>query len=199
MNVFRSFTVALIVGCAALLSGCAKYRPHQFHDRPLAKSDKVQVSARLLQENDARYYFGRRIVSKGFQPILLTINNPTPRAFMLDAWDINLKLEHDKTIIRAIDFSPAQRIIAWSVLGLFLWPFFIPAAVDGVMASQANKDMAQDFADRVLSCDSYVKVRSYATMTKVMFVKKEHAKKSFTVVLSDRETREKTTFNVNAQ
>lgn len=196
MNFSRYFAVGLSLISAVLLSGCAKYRPHQFHDRPITKSCKVQVAARLLREDDARYYFGRRILAKGFQPILLTVDNPTERTYMLDAWDVTLTLEHDKTVMRAVNFSPEQRIIAWSVLGLFLWPFFIPAAVDGVMASQANKDMAQDFADRVLSCDSYIKVRSFTTMSKVMFVRKEHVKHKFAVVLSDRETREKTSFTV---
>lgn len=198
--------VLFITAVSLLLSGCAHYKSRPFkqvgRDGRMPSligqvDDKVLVHAHALSKTEVSHYFGSRVASrKKATPVLLTVNNPTKKVLVLDAWDIGLHLRHVDDVLRDVKYNAAQRIITWSVLGLFIPLFFIPAVVDGVNSTEANQSMQQDFYDRVLSCDSYIKIYPHSTMSRVMFVQDSSWQKAFDVKIADRKTGQKTTINV---
>jgi hypothetical protein len=49
-------------------------------------------------------------------------------------------------VAKECGFSTTGRATAYGVAGLFIWPFLIPAVVDGVGSSNANQKMQADYA-----------------------------------------------------
>jgi len=65
-------------------------------------------------------------------------------------------------------FNTAARATTWGVAGLFLWPLLIPAVVDGLGSSNANKSMEQDFQYKELP--DKVRVQPNGLQTGIVFV-----------------------------
>ena len=51
-------------------------------------------------------------------------------------------------VAKACHTSTAGRATAYGVAALVLWPFAIPAIVDGVKSHEANKELDKDFNEK---------------------------------------------------
>ena len=84
--------------------------------------------------------------------------------------------------------------MSYGVAGLFLWPFFIPAVVDGVKSSQANQRLDEDFAKKELADQI---ISPYNTINGLIFVPKNEFSRDFTVTAVDVEKRVRFALNSN--
>jgi len=176
----------LVIGLVAL-GGCAKYkaRPLSFPASPIEEKKSVSVAAYALNDDDMHYYFSRRAIQKGLQPVQLTVVNNSKETYLLDAKDINLSLESRNTAFDQLRLSKTSRCVGWGVAGLFLWPFLIPAAVELVKTDKANKDMKQDFVQRVIDRDSRLLIKPGQEINRVFFVSHANIQYSFDVKLTN--------------
>lgn len=175
-----------------LIGGCAKYRPHHLKQPAdfVIEQENVVLKAELLSNEDCYYYFSRRAVSKGYQPVQLSVRNNSSQTYILNAENIDLPIASRETVARALRLDVAGRVIGWAIPGLFLWPFLIAAGVEGVKASDANKKLDRDFEQRVLSYNGHVTLSPGAQMNKVFFVHEDDMKYSFDVVLINKQSQQ---------
>lgn len=180
------FGLFLAVGLV-VAGGCAKYkaRPLSFPVSPIEEKKSVSVTAYALNDDDMHYYFSRRAIQKGLQPVQLTVVNNSKDTYLLDAKDINLSLESRNTAFDSLRLSKTSRCIGWGVAGLFLWPFLIPAAIELVKTDKANNDMKQDFVQRVIDRDSRLLIKPGQEINRVFFVSHANIQYSFDVKLTN--------------
>jgi hypothetical protein len=174
-----------------VLSSCAKYKPQPL-EIPYAEPQKKQglaIQASLLNEKKSKRIFGGRSPrAKGYFPIQLTISNTTPERYKLDAAYIGLDLVCAHHVAHKLEFNTAGRVLGWSIAGLLLPIFFIPAIVEGVNASKANKSIEYDFDERTISYDSKLYIQPYGILNRIMFVDAENYKAAFDFDLISQET-----------
>jgi hypothetical protein len=75
------------------------------------------------------------------------------------------------------------RAVGYSVAGLFIWPFIIPAIVDGIGSAEANEQLDADFAQKALRSQT---VKPHATANGVIFVSCDDDCDDFTLTVTDQ-------------
>jgi hypothetical protein len=174
--------VTLLLG----LTGCAKYRVNGL--RTLSKNahvkqQSISFSYRTFSVSDCRKYLGRNTIRKGYQPIQITFVNNSDRYFVISKRGLSFECVRTKTVAKSMHFNTAGRVVGYTILGLFLWPFLIPAVVDGIGAAKANKTMDADFAEKTLSKQI---VEPYTTVNGIVFVDADtEFEDEFTFTVSD--------------
>lgn len=144
------------------------------------KSD-LMVEAHVLSESDCRYYFSRKIISKGYRPVQLFIKNNSLKKYVLDTSSINLQLESRVKMEETLHLNMNQRVLGWSLTGLF-----IPAVFEWFNVPKVNKELDDDFVKRVLDVDSKYEIHSGAALNKVFFVKDDEFEKKLRFKLTSQ-------------
>jgi hypothetical protein len=183
-----------------LFTGCARYEPKPFlvpkpskfskETIPTIKNNSVDLRAKKLSEVDCKFYFSRRILSKGYQPIQLYVKNNSSRTYVLNSENFNMPLEYSYSVARSLHLKDMERFVAWAIPGLLFWPLFIPGLVELVLVSDANESLDNDFEHRILGAGDSIIVRPYSCYNRVMFVRSENYLPLLQVKLIDQDSRE---------
>ena len=157
----------IFFGCVTFVfllfaTGCVKYSPAPLQ-RPAKKAVQerggVQVGARMLSDRECKHHFGRRVHHKGYEVIQISITNNTNSPYVLDGRDVSLELESSALTAKNLHFNTKKRVLFWGLGALFIWPLIIPAVVDGINSSDANRKMNCDFERNVIDSNSLVTVQ----------------------------------------
>lgn len=182
--------------------GCASYRPVslpilQPEFAPFsvkAKAEDITLSCKTFSVYDCERYLNRDAISKGFQPIQITIANESKKYLVFSEQGVSLPIIPAEDVAKQLHTDTVGRATAWGVGSLCLWPLLIPAVVDGVGSSNANKAMDSDFGAKNLKGTI---IQPYGTMNGIIFVPTSEYNDTFSVVLIDRENKEKIDFRVH--
>jgi hypothetical protein len=196
LRVAKAVSSIILASFCFLLIGCAKYTPHPLQRLTVKAEEQhdVKVSATLLKEQDCRYYFSRRVLEKGYQPIQLCIRNNSANSYVFDATRLNVQIEDRNFMAKLLQLDTAKRVAPYAITGLFFGLFLIPAIVEGVKSSHANKELDRDFSNRVISSDSRIVIPQNSTLNKVMFVRADNMNHELMIELVCRKTKEKLNF-----
>jgi len=194
---FRLIFFSVFFTLIALFSGCAKYSARPL-DR-LVKVDsvytdkngndgdaqkRISMSYKIFNKGDCIKSLDRDVIAKGYQPIQISVRNDSDRYIRLCKSNIDMPLVSAGEVGRRVHTSTLTRVIGYGVAGLFLWPFLIPAAVDGMKSEQANQRLDIDFADKELSDQI---IAPYSSANGLIFVRKEDFDPDFAISLVDIE------------
>jgi hypothetical protein len=182
---FRRSTLAgwLIAGIL-FASGCAHYDPHAFESLRYknenvakcarnidGKTGAVTLYASRLSPGEEKFYFDRNIHAKGYQTVLFTIQNDSAYDLRLDNEDIVPTVAKSETVAELLHTSTAGRSAAYGTAGLLLCaPLLIPAVIDGIKSSNANKQVDADISDRARA---YVNIPAEAQRNHAIFMGKD--------------------------
>ncbi len=151
-NIFRikfaHFTVAL-----CLLAGTAS--PLKGYSHGQEKSEKpfdILVAAKTFNKNDCMRYLGRNVLKVGYQPVQIIIKNTSNKTLIFSPNQVSLPCARVEQISEKVHTSTAGRATGYGAAavltsGLFL----IPAIVDGVKSSNANRALDADYFAKALS------------------------------------------------
>ncbi len=182
--------------CAAVISvsffGCARYKPQpldcitasQVYEQP----SSVSFVYKIFDKRDCKKYLDRDILLKGYQPVQITIINNTKYHLFFRSQAISLPHVSASCIARKTHTCTAGRATGFSLLGLVVWPFLIPAIVDGVGSSQANNKLDIDFGKKELVDQT---ISPYNTINGLIFVPIKEFKLPFTITLINAKSQKK--------
>lgn len=206
MSVCRRQIVFSIMSIVALfsISGCARYSAQplsrlktvnpQKQDGSEKPEKAISLAYNVYDKWDCKKYLNRDVLSKGYQPVQITITNNSDRYINFSKENISLPTVSAADVAKKVHTSTITRATCYGVAGLFLWPFFIPAVVDGVRSSQANQKLDEDFAKKELSDQI---ITPYSTINGLIFVPKDEFKHNFTITAVDVEKRVRFALNSN--
>ncbi len=190
--------LSLLMGLA-LMSGCASYRAAPLHTiatkqswMPWKVSD-VLIAARTFDEEDCKQYLDRDVISKGYLPIQITIENKSDHNYLFSLDRVSLSCTPTEDVAEQVHTSTVGRAAGYGAAALFFWPFAIPAIVDGVLSVQANESLDSDFASKGAK-DQVVAAHAHVNM--VMFVPESDFDNVFNITLIDVQTNQPREFTV---
>ena len=174
-----------------LVGGCASYNPHQIKLLAVgktgvveAKSDKensnVKILVSVLSKDEEKYYFDRNIFAAGYRTAQLTIINSSDECIIIKNEDVILQIANSEQIAKILHTSTGGRVAAYGVGGLVFFPLFVPAVVDGVKSSDANKKINADFNER---CGEYCVIPAHSIQNHILFINKMNSNQSFDVLI----------------
>jgi len=155
MKIFHN-TITVVTFLAILvLSGCASYQPRSLNKlTPIipttVQEQFISFSYHVFSKEDCLKYLDRDILAKGYQPIHIGIINHSSRSYYLSLTNFSLPCASPIEIAQRVHTSTAKRVVAYGIPGLFIWPFLIPAIIDGVGSAEANKHLDMDFENKSL-------------------------------------------------
>lgn len=175
-----------------LLSGCASYRVRPLPElsisgahSPFVHNNAVNFAYRVFDRSDCKKYLDRDVISKGYQPIHLTIVNSSNRSVAFSRRNLSLETVDSYVVADTVQTNTVGRVVGYGAAALIMWPFVIPAIVDGVGSAKANERLAMDFLGKSLQ-DQVIEPNE--SINGLVFVPIELFKSSFKVTLSDIET-----------
>ncbi|MBJ7449998.1 MAG: hypothetical protein JHC93_06540 [Parachlamydiales bacterium] len=157
MKIKKIATNSLVGLLAVLTTGCASYKASNLNaldtevNAVTQKKDGITVQAKTFDKYDCKRYLDRNVIKEGFQPIQLTIKNDSSRRLILSSSNISLPSAAPNFVAQSVHTSTAGRAIGYGVGAYFTFGVLaIPAVVDGIKSSQANKALDIDFANKAL-------------------------------------------------
>lgn len=198
----RFYQITCITLAIALLSGCASYNAAPLnnlssdviHSSYEAKSSDVLVTAKVYNKQDCKRYLDRDVISKGYQPIQLYIQNNSDRSYSFSLNRIDLSYARQEEVASKVHTSTVGRILGYGIPGVIvLWPLIIPAVVDGIKSSEANEALDNDFSSKIARDQT---INPHSHFNKIIFVPVGDFQHSFNITLIDQQTNKPKTFNV---
>jgi hypothetical protein len=183
------------------LTSCASYKSEPLANLtletlPLEEAHKdVVVVAKAFDKADCKRYLDRDVIAKGYQPVQLFIQNNTDKNYLFALNRLTLPQARSEEVADKVHTSTVGRAVGYGAAALVLWPFAVPAIVDGMKSASANESLDMDFSTKVAR-DQVITSHSY--FNKIIFVSKEEYQPTFSVTLIEQETREPKVFTVTA-
>lgn len=144
----------LLLPLVMLLAGCAGYKAKslkKLNTTPIEKHNDILFAAKTLTPRESVIYLDANVMSKGYKPIHITIDNQSKRTLDLSLNAINMPVVDPTMVAKKFHFTVAGRAIGYGVASLFLWPFIIPAFIDSMKAQEANKELLMDYMNKSLT------------------------------------------------
>ena len=187
----RRILMFLGIGMAILLTGCASYQANALSAldpecvREYPEMNGMAIGCKAFSVEDCYTYLDRNVIAKGYQPIQLTFNNNSDKRYVFTTQGVSLPCVSPETVASTVHTNTAGRVTVYTIGGLFITPLFIPAIVDGIRSSHANKSLDEDFYDKVKQ--QFVIQPNGYNKTLIFFPKSQMAA-VFEVSLLDEET-----------
>lgn len=201
-NVVVIAKILSIIFCVGYLTGCARYNAKALSNlspdliiKTTSKSGGIGVAAKSFTKADCKRYLDRDVISKGYQPVQLFLQNNTEKSFSFSLNRISLPYATPEEVADQVHTSTVGRTVGYGIGALIIWPLAIPAVVDGVMSSQANESLDNDFYSKSAK-DQIVNPHSY--INTLIFVPISSYTSNFSIILIDQETNEPVLLSVSA-
>ncbi len=187
---------------SVLVSGCASYNAAPLSNlsteviqRVSATEGDVVVAAKAFDKSDCKKFLDRDVIGEGYQPVQLYIENHSDKNYVFSLSRLSVPSARSEEVAAKVHTSTVGRAVGYSVAGLFLWPLFIPAVVDGVKSSEANASLDQDFSAKAAK-DQVLFPHSH--MNTIIFVPRDAYQSKFNITLIEEKTREPKVLEVQA-
>lgn len=185
----KSIILLLLV---AFLSGCATYRASALSNLSaecvLQKpaSSNLSIGAKAFTKQDCRKYLDRDLLSKGYQPVQLYIENLSDNSYIFSTSRISLPLASAEEVADKVHTSLVGRIAGYGAAALVFTPLFaIPAAVDGFKSCKANEALDSDFSKK--SAKNQI-IAPYSEINMLLFVPLHSYQNTFSLTLMEEGT-----------
>ncbi len=190
-KVYSYFGLLSLNALLMLLSGCAQYKAKPLTKLLIPSSEEQSISFEyhVLDKKECKKYLDRNVISKGYQPIHLTIINNTNKYLNFSLDDFSLLCIAPKKVAKSVHTSTTGRIAGYTVAGILTFGlFFIPAVVDGIGSSKANKQLDTDFQNK--SIENRV-IAPHRTINGLVFTPREGFEDDFSFVLVSQDGKER--------
>ncbi len=152
----------------------------------------VYVSYKPYTSDESKVYLNRDLVSRGYQPIQITIQNNTPHPYSLSPEEVTLPLAKSKHVAMSVTKSAIPRAIAYKIAGFLFWPFLIPGTIDSIRTFRTHLELRRDFAAKSIKKET---IPPYATLHRVLFVPLKDYHPHFSLTLKNTKTDKSIQFN----
>jgi len=143
----------------------------------------IALSYKVYNAEDSKKYLGRDLLSRGYQPIQITIQNNSAKTFDLSEKGVSLESVAPNKVVRSVMKSSIARSVGFKVAGLFFWPLTIPGTIDGIKTIHGHTKLRRDFNAKVIKEET---IAPFTTLYRIVFVPKDKYQENFSVTLSEQ-------------
>jgi len=203
----RKFAVSLVAlaTIAIFVSGCASYKASALANldaeiisqSPHTGSSDIMAGAKAFNKSDCKKYLDRDVISEGYQPVQLFIQNGSDKDYVFSLSRISLPTARAEEVAEKVHTNTAGRAAgygaaAWLTFGILA----VPAIVDGIKSSNANEALDNDFSAKTAH-DQIVFHHSH--FNKILFVPVNEYQPTFTITLVEQNSNTSKTLNVTVR
>lgn len=200
-NALSSISISVML---ILLAGCASYNASPLNNLTsdviisqspnTIGSNNVIVVAKVFNKADCKKYLDRDVISKGYQPVQLYIQNSSDKDYIFSLNRISIPSAKPEEVANKVHTNTAGRATGYGAAACFTFGILaIPAVVDGIKSSNANEALDNDFSSKVAR-DQIIFRHSY--FNRILFVPVSEYQSTFSVTLLEQESNQPKTFNV---
>lgn len=162
---------------------------------PFVKQEKeLSLSYRTLSAGESRHYLDVNLLKEGIQPVQVTIQNNTPRAYAIGVEDLDIAQVSSKDAAWKIARHAIPRSILYKVISFFFPPFLVVETLDNIVTFKSHLDLKRDFHAKGFK-DEGETILPYSTINRVVFVPSEEYQADFAIDITDVETGNVETFS----
>lgn len=151
--------------------------------------DQVYVEAKVLSPDETKDYVHYDLLSRGYQPVLLQIDNTSPYSYEIKRDQVGIRIESAKQIVSEIGKSSIPRAIAYKVLGFFFWPLAIPGTIDTIRTLNKEFELTRELEAKTIKAEGEI-IPPYASISRVLYIQKDELKETFQVALTNIERKQ---------
>jgi len=191
----KPYLLALLPIFLSALSSCANYRASSLNalsSEPIiynTSKEQVVVLAKAYNKTDCKRYLDRDVISKGYQPVQIYIQNNSDKNYHFSPDRISLACARSDEVAERVHTSTIARVTAYGIGAFFIFPLIIPAIVDGMKSIEANTSLDNDFAAKTAREQVIYK---HSHFNKLIFVSVESYQPNFNISLVDNTGQVKT-------
>jgi hypothetical protein len=143
---------------------------------------------------ESRQNLGQDIISKGYAPIQISIQNNTSRSWRLNS--LTLETLSPKKIINYFSKQMFLRSAGFKIVSLLFWPFIIPDTVHSLASLYLHHSLKKELLSRALNFNEIIP--PYAVIHRLVYVKasEESELPSFSLSLTDTNYSRKVSFHI---
>jgi hypothetical protein len=209
VNKFFSFkklfptTLLALAGIFLLTTGWDRYRSNPL--KPVAaellptfsiEHVQVNVIAKAMSPDESKQNFGHDLISRGVQPLQLSIQNNTSDEYSLCPSSVDLPRIEPSKIAFKVTKAAIPRGIAYKIASFFFWPFMIPSTIDTIRFIAHHEHLKRDIMAKSMRDEV---VAPYSTFHRVLFVPKDEFKHTFKVTLIELDSLKPTEFETTIE
>ena len=189
----------LITSTVLALTSCASYsasplcNPSPDLIQIAPRNEGILVISKPFNHLDCNKFLDRDVISEGYQPIQIHIQNYSNESYIFSLNRISLPVARPEEVAEKVHTNTLGRIVGYSVGALFFLPLAIPAIVDGINSSDANDALDNDFVAKAAH-DQIIFPHSH--LNSIIFVPVNAYQNSFTLTLINKESNQPKTFNL---
>ncbi len=187
----RSLTgVIVLLLLLVTLSGCARYRPRT----PLIRinsgivdktSSALALEYHIFDRYDCMQYLDRDVIAQGYQPIHITFTNHSDRYISFSTACFSFPCITAEEVAEKVHTNTAGRVVGYGVGSLFFPLLVIPAIVDGIGSSSANRQLDMDYSRKALRSQI---VHPFSSIDGLVFTPIKSFVPDFTLSVTDIQT-----------
>lgn len=178
--------VVALIGLFSLLAGWMSPQGQSASVPSLMRTDnskKLTIQTKKYTPEESKKYLSRDLLSRGYQPIQVTIHNNTSSTITIE--DIDTPQARAGEVARKISSEVLPRRAGYTIAGLLFWPFIVPSAIDGFKNLQNYSKMKRDFAARSVKLET---IAPFSTLDRILFVPCDEVKETLTITMYDQFT-----------
>lgn len=201
---FKFLQKTLALAMLMVLTGCGPRDTRLFPKLKAEKATQVEqggvsVSVNLLSRQDCLGYFDVDVISQGYRPLLLTIDNSTSDAYTLRPSYLDVARVSGKEISRLMHYDTYQRVVwftlpaiiyCWQVIPFVIIPY-------GLSCRHYNQKTTRNIRKKTLGRDDTLAIAPYETVRRFIFVPEENFRTVFDLKLFNETTKKVETFVIN--
>lgn len=199
MKTKKFVSISSILILALVLSSCANYsasplcNPSPDLIQIMPRNEAISIISRAFTQADCNHFLDRDVLAEGYQPVQIYIQNDSDKNYIFSLNRVTLPIARPEEVAEKVHTSTVGRAVGYGAGALIFWPLAIPAIVDGIMSSDANTALDNDFAAKAAK-DQIIFSRSH--LNAIIFVPVRGYQSTYTLTLIDQDSGEAKTFNV---
>lgn len=156
-------------------------------------NDGIIAVSKTFSKEDCNRFLDRDVISEGYQPVQLYIQNDSNKSYIFSLNRISLPTARPEEVAEKVHTSTAGRAAGYGAGALILWPLAIPAVVDGISSSQANDALDNDFSAKAARDQV---IFPHSRLNAIVFVPVHGYQDAFTLTLMDQDSNQPKTFSL---
>ncbi len=159
------------------------------------KAKGVLISAEKYTKEKSESHFSSNLLSLGYIPIEITIQNQSPSAYVISRASTALPSATAKEVAWSFRKKSIPAAVGLQIASFFLWPFSIPSAAHSLHNYKSNKNLKKELNAKTLKEEEEI-VPPYSSVKRVIYLKEKEAPESFSFSLEEADSRDLTVIPV---
>lgn len=182
------FGLSAIGFCCTYLIYSSRRSTKSQNSQKQLKSQGIQIHCKNFTKEECVGYLGRDVISAGYKPIKITIENNTDRNLKFSPSDISLKTVQADVVAKKVYYNTTGRATGWGIAGLIMPILWVPGIVHSASSYKANQKLSDNFSAKSAT-DRNIAPKS--SIEGLIFVAIEDYKDTFDIILSDNNSQKK--------